>query len=137
MKIDSNRIPPEGIDLQENIAPAELDLETESVKFKGSIKIKAHVYKITNSVTAELTISGRLQLNCSRCLSEFELGLERGLRLSYMVDKASPFIDLGPEIREDIFLSYPMKPLCKAECKGLCFKCGKNLNEGGCSCAIT
>jgi uncharacterized protein len=28
----------------------------------------------------------------------------------------------------------PMKPLCKAECAGLCDICGKDLNQGECSC---
>ena len=36
---------------------------------------------------------------------------------------------------EDIFLDLPAKFLCKEDCKGICFTCGKNLNEGQCSCS--
>ena len=43
-------------------------------------------------------------------------------------------IDLDQDIREEIILDYPIKPLCNPDCKGLCPKCGKNLNEGGCNC---
>jgi uncharacterized protein len=43
-------------------------------------------------------------------------------------------IDLNPDIREEIILVYPIKPLCSIDCKGLCPKCGKNLNEGKCNC---
>ena len=43
--------------------------------------------------------------------------------------------DLGEVIRELIVLDEPMKHLCSEDCKGLCQKCGKNLNEGPCGCA--
>lgn len=43
--------------------------------------------------------------------------------------------DLGEVIRERIVLDEPMKHVCSEDCKGLCQKCGKNLNEGPCGCA--
>jgi uncharacterized protein len=43
-------------------------------------------------------------------------------------------IDLDEIIREQIILSEPTKHLCQEACKGLCQKCGKDLNEGPCSC---
>lgn len=43
-------------------------------------------------------------------------------------------IDLDELILSDILLSMPMKNLCNQNCKGLCGKCGKNLNEGDCGC---
>lgn len=42
--------------------------------------------------------------------------------------------DLGAILREQIILGVPMQPLCKETCKGLCPKCGQNLNEGTCQC---
>jgi uncharacterized protein len=43
-------------------------------------------------------------------------------------------IDLTPALREQILLSIPPPPLCRDECKGLCPRCGKDLNESGCGC---
>ena len=43
-------------------------------------------------------------------------------------------IDLDELLREEIILSIPSKHLCSENCKGLCVTCGKNLNEGECSC---
>jgi uncharacterized protein len=43
-------------------------------------------------------------------------------------------IDLTPAIREQILLSVPPPPLCRDECKGLCPRCGNDLNEGECGC---
>ena len=42
--------------------------------------------------------------------------------------------DLDPLITEDIFLDLPAKFLCKEDCKGMCYKCGKDLNTDSCSC---
>ncbi len=43
-------------------------------------------------------------------------------------------LDTVSLLRDDILLELPSKFLCKESCKGLCSKCGKNLNEGACSC---
>jgi uncharacterized protein len=137
VKINIQQIPSEGFIIEEEIAPAALDLETESVKLPGPLKIRGEVTKITNAVVVKLVLEAKLHLYCSRCLSEFEVILRKNLQLGYPVDKSDRVIDLGPEIREEIILDYPMKPLCNPLCKGLCPKCGKNLNEGGCRCATT
>ena len=137
MKIDINKIPFEGLILEEEINPSALDLETDTVKFSVPIKIRAGVFKITNAVTVELNLNGLMHLICSRCLYEFDVALKKDLRLNFQADRAEPIIDLDTDIKEEIFLDYPIKPLCNPGCKGLCPKCGKNLNEGGCSCAIT
>ncbi len=137
MKIDINKISLEGLTLEEQVNPSALDLETDIVKFLGPVKIKAEVSKITNAVTVTLSLSGPIHLNCSRCLREFKVDLKKNLRLNYQVNRAEPIIDLDQDIKEEIILDYPIKPLCNPDCKGLCPKCGENLNEGGCSCAIT
>ncbi len=137
MKIDINQIPPEGLTLIEEFAPREQDLETEIIKFRGPIKIKAEISKITNAVTVYLTLSGSMYANCSRCLNELEIDFKKDkIELHYPFNKSEPGIDLDPEIREEIILDYPLKPLCQPHCKGLCPKCGKNLNELTCGCRI-
>lgn len=42
--------------------------------------------------------------------------------------------DLSQVFREDVLLDLPAKFLCREDCKGLCPRCGKDLNEGECSC---
>jgi uncharacterized protein len=37
-------------------------------------------------------------------------------------------------IKEQVFLSLPMKSICKEECLGLCPICGDDLNQGPCRC---
>ncbi len=137
MKIRIAQIAPEGITLEENIAAPGLGLETNTIKFLSPINAKAAVYQITNTVSVDLALSGLISMVCSRCLNEFKTELNKELKLSYPLDKDQQVIDLDPDIREEIILDYPLQPLCIADCKGLCPKCSKNLNEGGCSCAPT
>ncbi len=138
MKIIINQVPQGGLYLlEEEIKPAELDLETDLIKFRSGLKLKARVFRITNALTIELNIRAALFSSCSRCLDEFEWEFNKDVRLNYPLEPSGIFIDLDPAIREEIILDYPIKPLCRPDCKGLCIKCGKNKNEGGCNCGST
>ncbi|RME68679.1 MAG: DUF177 domain-containing protein, partial [Nitrospirae bacterium] len=46
-------------------------------------------------------------------------------------------LDITSIVQEQILLNLPMKPLCMPECKGLCPRCGMNLNTGTCDCPRT
>ena len=138
MKIDINNIPPQGqLTLEEEVDASSLDLETDILKFRKPIKIKADISRITDAVTIDLILDYLMYTSCSRCLNEFEIDFKKSFKLNYHVNDLNRIIDLDPDIRDGIILDYPMKPLCIPNCKGLCSKCGKNLNEGGCSCATT
>ncbi|MDP2831659.1 MAG: DUF177 domain-containing protein [Candidatus Omnitrophota bacterium] len=137
MKIIINQVPAEGLYLEEEIESTQLDLATALINFRSPLKLAARINRITNALTIDLNINGVIFADCSRCLQEFEWGLNKNVRLSYSLDSSDVFIDLKPSIREEIILDYPIKPLCSLNCKGLCVKCGKNKNEGGCHCALT
>lgn len=63
--------------------------------------------------------------------SEHELG-ENDLSLGFYQDG---LIDVDDLTREQIELALPMARLCSDECRGLCAKCGANLNLGECACS--
>ena len=137
MKIIVNQVSAEGLYLKEKIDPAEFDLETDLIKFRRDLELIVQVYRITNALTVELNIRAFLCADCSRCLENFEWEFNKDVQLNFPLDSNTDLIDLNPSIREEVILDYPIKPLCKINCKGLCVKCGKNKNEGGCNCAIT
>jgi uncharacterized protein len=132
-----NQVPAEGLHLEEELKSEELDLETALIKFRHPLKLAARISRITNALTIDLNIKAVIFADCSRCLTEFEWVFNKDLQLNYALESSDVFIDLKPNIREEIILDYPIKPLCKLNCKGLCLKCGKNKNEGGCNCALT
>jgi len=136
MKINVNQIPAEGLTLDESLPAKSLDLETDFIKFDSPLTIHASLSKITTAVTAEITLKGVMRLVCSRCLGEFRINLDKGLQLSYMISRPGETIDLNPDIREEIILDYPIRALCKEDCKGICPVCGTNLNEKKCDCSL-
>ena len=95
-----------------------------------------------------------LELPCSRCLEPFTLSVDSSFDLRFLPrshnvgegereveedDLSTSFyedetIDLGQLMREQFYLSLPMKPLCREACSGLCPQCGTNLNRETCGC---
>jgi uncharacterized protein len=82
-------------------------------------------------------------LECMRCLTSFDNDLHWELTELYAFKGKSDsesglllpddgHIDLGPLIREYALLEFPIKPICKPDCKGLCSECGEDLNRGDC-----
>jgi uncharacterized protein len=95
-----------------------------------------------------------LELPCSRCLEPFIWPIDASFDLRYQPhthntgegereieedDLTTAFyenetIDLGQLMREQFYLTLPMKPLCADDCRGLCVHCGANLNKDTCGC---
>jgi len=134
VRIDARQIPLEGLTLIEEFSPKDLDLDTEITKFLSPIKVKANILKSYNAISVSLDIKALVNTVCSRCLKDLDLNFVREIKLNYAVDKLNPIIELDSDIREEIILDSPVKPLCKIDCKGLCLKCGKDLNQDVCSC---
>ncbi len=96
-----------------------------------------------------LELDGRLEtgykVRCFRCLGEIERQLAIEVFESIVNGKSEideldaytytgNFLELDKIIEDNIILNFPMRQVCTQDCKGLCQKCGANLNEGPCSC---
>jgi len=53
---------------------------------------------------------------------------------SYPVAAEGTEVDLTPAIREELLLAVPRYVLCREDCRGLCPRCGQDLNAGPCGC---
>lgn len=110
---------------------------------RGDLRAEAVVEGIL--VTGPL--SGEMAGSCARCLKKVAGGISvelcelfvapghevPGEEEAYEVHGFE--IDLEPMLRDAVVLALPLKPVCKVDCKGLCARCGKDLNEGPCSCS--
>jgi uncharacterized protein len=47
-----------------------------------------------------------------------------------------PVVSVEPIAEERIQMAVPMKPLCREDCRGLCLRCGQDLNTTACGCAV-
>jgi uncharacterized protein len=102
------------------------------------------------SVVEGILITGRVEAatteRCARCLKEFssELSVELCELFVAPGHEASagedPYrvrgteIYLEPMLRDAVTLGLPLRPLCREDCKGLCARCGVDLNHGACGC---
>ncbi len=110
----------------------------------------AEITKTSDGVLILGTLRARVSLQCSRCLVSFDLDIDGSFTLfsplgaakrvegakdgeDYFEIREESF-DLSPLVAEQIALELPIKPLCKDDCKGLCLKCGIDLNKDRCDC---
>ena len=111
---------------------------------------------ITNTGKKVLRIEGKgkvsLALPCDRCLkdvaTEFEIDLEKEVdmktseedrikdldEINYITGCS---LDIEQLVHNEILIHWPMRVLCKEDCKGLCPSCGANLNLTTCDCDST
>lgn len=97
-------------------------------------------------------IEGDAASECRRCLADVsehvaaeshmvfaDADLEEADDASdvFLVDAGARALDLRPAVREEWLLAAPAFLLCREDCKGLCPKCGADLNEGPCDCPPT
>lgn len=96
-----------------------------------------------------------LVLVCDRCLGEYDLAVDTTMQVlletrpdeslylqelecgsgdldSVLLDE--PVVDLDDLLRQQLYLSLPVKNLCTEQCRGLCPGCGADLNQTACSC---
>ncbi|MGE5613517.1 MAG: YceD family protein [Bacillota bacterium] len=95
-----------------------------------------------------ITLEGYLKTSyigeCYRCLRMTGRTLEIKIKEDYTGNVPEgevdiycferKILDIGKAFYDNIILSLPMKHLCSEQCKGLCGRCGANLNEGQCGC---
>ena len=126
------------------IALPELELNQQSPVVEP-VRIVGSVRNIAGMLVLSGVLRTTLHWNCDRCaapfLEERELPLEVVLAETVEDEENDDIVLLedGQVDLDDVFvtalvLETPIKILCKEDCKGLCPKCGKNLNEGECGC---
>ena len=109
-------------------------------------------------VWVSASLRSELLCTCSRCLDEHRQPISMAIEEEFfplveaaMVGRPSRpgggddafnidrnhILDLTDAVKQYALLSMPMKPVCRADCLGICIRCGANLNEGGCVCDKT
>ena len=108
------------------------------------------VLTVSNMGNRKVHLEGHLEctlgIPCNRCLKEvavpFHIDMDEEVDLSPdrqddMADDSyveESCINTDALINHEILILFPMKTLCRDNCKGICFKCGKDLNKGECGC---
>ena len=114
---------------------------TEPVVAEGVIRNTAGVLCMNGSIRT--TIHG----TCDRCATDFDRDIDFPIEVILVTELANEenedewvfplegdSADLDDIVRTVFVLNLDSKLLCDEDCKGLCHRCGKNLNQGPCSC---
>ena len=132
MKVKSSEIPEEGLTVTEAVDPKQLGLETPELKFTAPVGITAAFQKHQDTVWVEVGVAGETEQTCARCLEHYGKPYGSQFQLDYSA-KEMPVLDITDDVRQEILLSYPVRFLCREDCRGLCPRCGTNLNERSCT----
>jgi uncharacterized protein len=109
---------------------------------------------------AKVEMQGRLQANlsltCDRCLAAYDANVDAEMQILFETASSDtwqvkelecnfqdldcitldePVVDLDDILRQQLYLLLPLKKLCSEQCKGICPRCGVNLNLEECRCA--
>ena len=135
MKIDLARFPKnKALFIQAEIRPADLDLDIGVMRFPENLSLSAEAWKEEDDLTVNVHVEGGREFDCSLCLEPFNNVFEKDFTLHYDI-KGLEFVDIDQDVRDEIILDHPIRVLCRADCRGLCSRCGANLNTGPCGCA--
>ena len=137
----------------------ELPLDTENadlctilsdVRFPSPMKVTGDITNTAGYMRMKLTFTVDYQTQCARCLSSIDGTFTRSLEKTvapkdliadlneYRLDDYAiiedGFLDMDKHLIEELEVEFPMRHLCRKDCRGLCQRCGKNLNEQSCEC---
>jgi uncharacterized protein len=124
--------------------PALADLEfapTQPVRVTGRLMGSG-----PGSYYWEGRVRTQVRCTCRRCLAPVTVGVDDDVRLLFTEDEdnddpaavtippRAAELDFGEVIREALILAAPEYAVCRDDCRGLCPRCGADLNEGPCGC---
>ncbi|HVM71320.1 MAG TPA: YceD family protein [Anaerolineales bacterium] len=126
----------------------DFEFDYETMRLGDDLTVREFVGTARFSRTPQgLLLQGDFQaqteLECVRCLEMFTQPLKwsftdlyafnrRNMTDSGLMVPEDGQIDLEPLLREYALLEFPISPVCKPDCKGLCPICGENLNVTDC-----
>lgn len=123
----------------------QLDIDENTIQISDNIIVDTEISYTGRLFQVNGKISFRAKRVCDRCLESYTKKMVIPFAEVYQESTAEPkeddaivfegtTIDLSDVVREMIMLADFSKSLCKEDCKGLCLKCGTNLNEQDCQC---
>ena len=149
------QIPDEGLQLTFAVDPGELELNMPGRFTFQSLTAALELAKTGAAVQVGGHILGTVLFECARCLCQFRAPLDVPVCTQYLpgrptiaagehpmpADEAENYyyhentLTLDDLVQQEVLLAMPMSPQCRADCRGLCAQCGKDLNGGPCACA--
>ncbi len=109
------------------------------------VVVKGRLFKVGDDIRFEGNAKAALRLICDSCLTEFSKTIEFPVFGTFKRETdddedylySENVIDSESMVLSELLLNFPMRNVCRQDCKGLCVKCGHNLNISDCGCIRT
>lgn len=156
MFIEIEDLKPEPLHVHHVFPVGEIKFSHEDATLEGPVTADFVLSHKDSNLHLDGTIQAAVHFRCSRCTKEFTSPLATKFDLSYLPqpkwtndDEAEIELryedmevayydgitfDVNLMVLEQIELAMPMQFTCREDCKGLCYQCGADLNEGTCPC---
>ncbi len=161
MKIHVERMPASGLEAAFEVPYTEFEVlrgmaQAGDCVFLSPLVTSFKAIRIRDMVEVKGRVCFSVRLNCSRCLNEFETVLKNDFAVAFvreipesektageialkdedmgLIAFFGDQIDLHEAVQEQAVMAFPIQFLCRPDCRGLCPKCGSDLNQGDCAC---
>jgi uncharacterized protein len=123
-------------------ALADIDFLGERYSFPEGVHVSAGWRYDGEGVIVTGKLDAKTPVTCARCLADFTYTI--GVKFAEYYKKQpeegmyayqDDIIDLTQMLEDNVVLGLPTKLLCREDCKGLCSRCGADLNKGDCGCS--
>jgi uncharacterized protein len=123
--------------------------QNTDLRWTGDVAVKLRAsFAGTGEVVARGSVAGTLRQECRRCLEPVGTPFSSDLTMVFVADgsdeeeesgayafeASGSELELGEALREELVLAVNPYVVCDPGCKGLCPRCGTNLNKGSCDC---
>lgn len=123
----------------------------DEILLPNPFSVKGKLYIMNDKVFLTCDVDTVMEVKCSRCIKPFTYQFntkvngeliseelyneEEDIDIGDIILYHNNTIDLVEVIKDNIFTNIPIKTLCSKTCKGICSKCGKDLNLEECRCS--
>jgi len=127
-----------------------MSLKSEDLSLVSSNELKLNIQKNSDYLHIHGSNSVEYGAVCDRCAAEYTTGLIVNIDYFFHIgdmktansndieiiypDDNDGNLEFSGYYRESFFLAQPLRFLCSEDCKGLCQKCGADLNRVQCGC---
>ncbi len=133
------------LSFDEKISLDNKEFKAQRIEFKEPACAKGTVKNVGGVLVLEMEVSGTFTSVCDRCLKEITGNIQFSEEQSYVKSESEEKgedalvltdkkIDLYDLTVKGVFANLPSKNLCSDDCKGICHKCGADLNLEECKC---
>jgi uncharacterized protein len=148
LQVDVRELRRGPVETSERLNPKDPLFEGLEVPLEGPVTVDG-VLEVAGSdgFMWRARLRGQVKCTCRRCLRELVRPVSAQVSVMFSADpelqedpsvyplpEPVTHVDVGAAVREELALVVNAYPLCREDCRGLCQRCGADLNRGACNC---